>query len=51
MERLFTGRVIHQKVNDSRIDAYLDMQLHLAILGHFVLSGTNDHDKLNIMIS
>lgn len=47
MERLFTGRVLHQKVDDSRIDAYHDMQLDWAILGHFVHSGTNDHDKLN----
>ena len=48
VKRLFKGRVIHQKVNGSRIDAYLDMQLDLAI---FVHSGTNDRDKLNIVIS
>lgn len=51
IERLSTGRVLHQKVDDSRIDVYFDLQLYLAILGHFVHSGTNDNDKLNIIIS
>lgn len=51
IERLSKGRVLHQKVDDSRIDVYFDLQLNLAILGHFVHSDTNDHDKLNIIIS
>lgn len=35
MERLFSGRVLHQKVDDFIIDSSPDMQPALDILAHF----------------